>query len=82
VIIIRPLKIRKIESEIKDVHKIATNYGICSEYFFKKFHDTDDIVYADIAVYYYRMLRDYFDEWCSLRKKRDELSKKPFIFWE
>ena len=81
-IVIKPLKIRKINDELKIIHENAIRYSYISITYFEKYEETNNPNTLDIAIIYKNLFLEKVDDWIALRKERDLLESKPFIFWE
>ena len=81
-IVIKPLRIRKINDELKIIHENAMRYADTSIRYFEKYQKTNNPNTLDIAIIYRDLFREKTDDWIELRKERDLLKSKPFIFWE
>ena len=81
-IVIKPLKIRKINDELKIIHENAMRYADTSITYFEKYQETNNPNKLDIAIIYKNLFREKTNDWMALRNERDLLEAKPFIFWE
>ena len=81
-IVIKPLRIRKINDELKIIHENSMRYADTSITYFEEYQETNNPNKLDIAIIYRDLFREKTDDWMALRKERDLLKSKPFIFWE
>lgn len=81
-IVIKPLRIRKINYELKTIHENAMRYADTSIRYYEEYQETNNPNKLDIAIIYRDLFREKTDDWMALRKERDLLKSKSFIFWE
>ena len=81
-IMIRPIVLKKLNEEIEYNQWMAVRYGDKSLHFFEKYKESRDIHDLTLAKLYRDLMCRRFDYWMELRKKRDKIKQKPFIFWE
>lgn len=81
-IVIKPLRIRKINDELKIIHENAMRYADTSIRYYEEYQETNNPNKLDIAIIYRDLFIEKMDDWMALRKERILLELKPFIFWE
>ena len=73
---------KQIDDKSSFIHKAAMFYYDKAIDLFKQYNKTDDKNKMDLANVYKNLARNETNEWIALRKERDLLKSKPFIFWE